>query len=137
MVHGDTVQRIKCAVWELCEGGRRRVAGTGHTVRRLCGMAEEVDGGRGAAAAGGVLEEEPGRSAGVAGSAGGPCASGAAGLLRGQAAGGVERRSDGGAERAECAAGDNAIYDAAGGVGGVVGEIVGGAGRGDWDAGGQ
>src|SRR6202034_1479894 len=135
MVAGGGVRRGERVVRGVWEGVRGSVAGVGSAVYGLCSVAAEVDGRGGTGRAGGVLEKESGRGAGDAGVAGGSSATGAAGLCRGGAAGGIERGVDGGVEGTERAAGDNAVHDATGGVGGVAGQVVGAAGCGGGGAG--
>src|SRR5262249_47058211 len=111
MVDRGAVPGVERVVRSFGAGRGRPAAGTGGAVCRLCGVAEEVDGGRRSARAGRVLEREPGGRAGVAGTARGPSAAGAAGLRGSDRWVGAERGADGGVEGAEPTAWDDVIYD--------------------------
>ena len=87
--------------------------------------------------AGRVLEEESGRSAGDAGVAGGSMRVRRSRIMPERSAGGIGGGIDGEVERTERAAGDDAVYDATGGLGSVAGSVVGSAGFGDRYAGGE
>src|SRR5215468_682217 len=137
MVDGGIVQGTGPAVWGLHSRGTGPAAGVGSAVCGLCSVAAEVDGRGGVAAAGGVLEGEPGGDTGVAGVAYRSSSAGATGPCRISGGVCVGREADGGAEGAERTPRNHLIYDVAGGVGGVVGEVEWTAGRGDWDAGGE
>ena len=118
-------------------GRGRPAAGVGNAICRLCGVAAAVDGRRGAAGSRQSTGKGAGGGAGAAGVAGGPCAAGAAGLWRRVGRGGAGRELIDRAERVEPAAWSDVVHDAAGGMGGVAGAVVGAGGGGDRDAGGQ
>ena len=128
---GVLINELSALYGAFVRGRSRPAAGAGDAVCGLCGVAAAVDGGRGAGAAGGVLEESAGGSAGAAGVADRPAAAGAAGLCgRGCVELELDEELTRGAEGAEPAARDDAVHDAAGGLGGVAGAAV--AGRRTW-----
>src|ERR1700694_914497 len=69
MVDGGAAERVERTVWSVCERGRRSVAGIGGAIRRLCGVAEEVDGWGSTEGTGRLLESYSFRSTGGAGGA--------------------------------------------------------------------
>ena len=131
------LRRTEDALRSVFRRGSRSLAGVEFPVRRLRGVATEVDRGRDTATAGRVLEDDASRSAGVARAADRSYSPGAAGFCWRLGGAGVGRTTHGGAEGSEQASRHHVVHDATGGVGSVAGAVERAAGCGDWFSRGQ